>query len=182
MLDVVSISPEMDADAAMGVAVYDYVMPVGRGTTLLPYAVEYAVSEICASAVTPHEVFSVAGADPIIYLRDDVVAGGGFSVCARRFCHRRDRLRVYGVLAVDRESRKSTAGIAVFAFAMCVLAGIVASATDVWPLVAVVVMWLSVAAAVLCAMSFVAYGMCGWSAFAYTLHDFFEKTTLKILE
>lgn len=182
VLDVISIVPETDADAALGVSVYDYAVQVGSGTSLLPYAVEYAVSEICSAPEMPHEVYAATGADLTIYLRDDVVAGGGFSSCARHFCRRRDRLAVYGVLAAKRVSRRKTAGIVVFAAATFVCGGIAAAITNVWPLVAVAVMWTTVAAAVLCAISSAAYGLYGRSAFAYTLSNFFEKTALKILD
>lgn len=170
--DVVSVTPEADADAALYVAAYDYVMPVGRNTELRPEAVERMVAEMCSALQLPHEVYASSGAELSLFMRDDIVACGGFSSRARRFCRRRDRLRIAGVLATDKSADSGARICCRTAIVLFVAAAAVAFRTDIWPVVAVAASLSVTAAAVLCVMPLAAPHLRGADAFAYAMRDF----------
>lgn len=180
--DITSVSPEIDMDAVMDIAVYDYVMPLTRDMELLHGAVERLAAEICLSPQRPHEVHTESGAELAVYLRDDVAAAGGFASCRRYFCRPKQRVSLYETLAVDRTCHRAGAffgwmvGVVVIAFAALV-SFIVSS---VWPVVAAVAAFLSVAASVLPVAGIVSPHLKGYAAYRCTLRCFCEKILLKI--
>lgn len=180
--DVMSVSPEADLDAALDIAVYDYVMPVLSDVELLPYAVERLAAEICISPQRPHEVHAEAGAELAVYLRDDVVAAGGFAYCRRYYCRRRCRVSVYECLAVDRAGYRAGAVFGIVSAAVLLVAACVISriASNPWPLFGTVTALLVVAASVLPVAGCLAPNLHGRAAYVCALRCFCEKILLKI--
>lgn len=80
LVDRAGTSPYDDLDAGASVASYDYILPVGADTYLMPNAIEKAVITI-ASAV-PDDIdlmYSDSDDECYIFRRDTLIAQGGFT-------------------------------------------------------------------------------------------------------
>lgn len=80
LVDRAGTSPYDDLDAGASVASYDYILPVGADTYLMPNAIEKAVITI-ASAVSDDIALlhSVSDDECYIFHRDTLIAQGGFT-------------------------------------------------------------------------------------------------------
>ncbi len=88
-------SPYDDLDAGAAVATYDYIMPVGLDTCLVPDAVETAAAAIASDGRDRVALlWSAAGAGCRIFHRDTVIGAGGFSPRMLRHIPRRAVLRL----------------------------------------------------------------------------------------
>lgn len=96
-----------DLDAGAAVASYDYILPVGPTTYLMPDAVETAAIAISDRSGRVAALRSDAGRECTIFHRDTVIDSGGFSARMLRRIPRRSvlRLRVplaYGICDMRR--------------------------------------------------------------------------------
>lgn len=181
VVDAVSLSPETDADAAVDVALYDYVAVVRGSTTLLPYAVERIVAEIASSPVELHEIRTEAGAELSVFLREDVLRAGGFVSGIRHFCRRCDRRRIYETLAVCDGWRPGVRIVAVLAVVVAAAAAALSLLVrSLLPAAVVVTSAAAIIASVIFSVRFVSPHLRGWRAFVYAVQNFCEKLLLKI--
>lgn len=174
VMDIIPHSEGCDADAAVDIAVGDYVALLKGGACLLPGATERIAAEIAAARVRPREVGSRIGIDFAAFLRDDVVSGGGFASGKRHFCRRRDRITLCEPLAVGR--RFSVAGVVSLALLLSVtLAAGIALALltgSAFAAASVTATWLATASAAIFQAPFAAPHLRGIKAFAYALQNF----------
>ena len=181
VVDMVPVSAGTCADAAAGIALYEYVALVHGGARLLPYAVERVVAEICSPERPPHEISTASGAGLVVYRREDVVRRGGFSSGRHHFCRRGDRVKIYETLAVSETRYRGIRIAALLSALLTAVAAWVSVAAGEWLPVAVAAASLAtVAASVIFASCFAAPHLKGWRAAVWTLGDFCEKLLLKI--
>ncbi|UKI17887.1 MAG: glycosyltransferase family 2 protein [Bacteroidales bacterium] len=80
LVDRAAASPYDDLDAGASVASYDYILPVGRDTYLMPNAIEKAVIAIASTPDTPIAALrSVSDDQCYVFNRETLIAQGGFS-------------------------------------------------------------------------------------------------------
>ena len=80
LVDRAAASPYDDLDAGASVASYDYILPVGRDTYLMPNAIEKAVIAIASTPDTPiAALHSVSDDQCYVFNRETLIAQGGFS-------------------------------------------------------------------------------------------------------
>ena len=162
-------SGRMAVDAAADIAIYDYISVIGGDVTLLPYAVERLVAEICSSPEPVREVRTAAGAVVELYLRGSDQTEGSV------------RCKIYETLAVSDEGNCAVSVVIVVALLFAVAAIMLScSLRSVLPAAAFAATVCAVVSSIIFSMRFVSPHLRGWKAFGYAVRNFCEKLVLKI--
>lgn len=180
VVDVAGSGSLSEFDAAVGVASYDYVLPLPDHVRLMPGAVERLVIELCLSPVPRlKRIESAVGAPVTLYARENVIDVGGF-VSGNVACRRDERRVIYEPVA-SYDGHVPAAGarmaiIAVTGIAVTVVTAVLCS--DMWVLAAVALAFLFVILAVRAVAPLANPDICDREAFMLTFRNFCEKNLL----
>lgn len=130
VVDRAQDTPAGDLDVAAGLAVYDYLLPVGDGQLLLPDAIERLVVEVGERPTGSLSLVRTCVGEPAyLYNRDAVAALGGFKSRPARMFARRDSLCLWEPL-FRRQGRRCPAARVLRGVAAVLFAA--AFATTLW--------------------------------------------------